>query len=105
MLLDSPCSSALLAAIEIPDSLTAVSDFPFFFLSYFLLSHIKSSTQECGDREVILIHVVSLFHTNQTNVSIAQRCAPKYFIAFNVTTFSSNTPMGSLINIDEEGFN
>lgn len=103
MLLDSPCSSALLAAIEIPDSLTAASDFPFFFLSYFLLSDInQSSTQECGDREVILI--VSPFHTNQTNGSIAQLCALKHFFTFNVTTISSNTPMGSLINVDEEGF-
>ncbi len=62
----------------------------------------QSSTPECGDREVIFI--VSPFNTNQTNGSIAQLCTPKYFAAYNVTTIVSDTPSGSLVSIDDEGF-
>ncbi|KAL9065120.1 MAG: hypothetical protein Q9161_008438 [Pseudevernia consocians] len=63
----------------------------------------QSSTPECGDREVIFI--VSPLNTNQTNGSIAQLCTPKYFVAYNVTTVVSDTPSGSLVSIDDEGFN
>ena len=62
----------------------------------------QSSTAECGDREILF--VVNPFHTNQTNGSIAQLCAPKYFVAYNVTTIVSDTPTGSLVNIDEDSF-
>ena len=48
---------------------------------------------------------MSPFHTNQTTGSIAQLCEPKYFVAYNVTTFVSDTPTGSLISIDDDGFN
>lgn len=63
----------------------------------------QSSTPECGNREIIFI--MSPFHTNQTTGSIAQLCEPKYFVAYNVTTFVSDTPTGSLIRIDDDGFN
>ena len=62
----------------------------------------QSSTPECGDREVIFIMIP--FHTNQTTGSIAQLCEPKYFVAYNVTTFVSDTPTGPLVSIDDEGF-
>ena len=63
----------------------------------------QSSTPECGDREIIFL--VSPFHTNHTNGTIAQLCVPKYFVAYNVNTTVRDTPTGSLVNIDEESFN
>ena len=63
----------------------------------------QSSTAECGGREVIFIG--SPFHANQTNGSIAQICAPKYFVAHNVTTTVSETRYQSEIIIDDKEVN
>ena len=63
----------------------------------------QSKTQECGDREVIFL--MSPFPTNQTNGSFAQLCAPRYFIAYNMTTIVSDTTNGTLVSIDDEAFN
>ena len=63
----------------------------------------QSSTAECGGQEVIFI--ASPFHANFTNGSIAQLCAPKYFVAHNVTTTVSETRYQSEIAIDDKEFN
>ena len=63
----------------------------------------QSNTPVCGDREVIFIMDHS--YTNPTVGSMAQLCAPNYFIAYDVTTTVSNSPTGSLIHLDDRSLN
>ena len=68
----------------------------------------QSFTPECGEREVIFMmspfSTMGPTPTNQTIQSIAQLCEPRYLVAYNVTTVVSDTPTGSLVSVDDKGF-